>query len=788
MKKRFLLVALLTFAAACGAAGLAGCKTRAADPSGGTLGEPSHVHSYVTTTVEPKCGAEGYDSHVCECGEHYEDRYTNALKHELQNDKCVNCGKSATAGLNVVGGVLVDLGSAKDEKDILIPSSVCAIGEEAFVNSAAEYVTLPTSVSVIKQRGFWLSKIKSIVLTSITTLKKYAFAACSQLEEIDLCNVEIIEENVFSNCTSLTGVTLPATLTEIGSSLFNYCPLLESVTLDGGNRNFYAAGGCIIERATGRLITAVPSCEIPASGSVTEIADGAFNGAAGIEYFTVPAGVKKVGNGVFEGSDLKHLTIGKDVESISSASLSNLTGGIPPLESITVDKDNAKYYSAGNCLIERATKKLVFGCKNSVIPDDITEIGESAFHWCKGFKGELTVPKSVTKIGGYAFAQTGIRKLTTHITGSEAFSGCLSLTEVIIAEGATKIASTSFRGCNSLMRVTLPSTLTGIETDAFNYCYKLVEICNLSPLSLSAGSTANGKVAQYAKNIGTDKNAATKIEIDENWAYYVDGESVILLGYTGDDSEITLKSLQYKGKTASLDANVFAGLDVDSLTVNGINSFNANMFRYATRITNLIINASAETEFANRVFVRSIYDNITINGAEDVGGAFYDSKAKCVTLNGVKALNGNGDYYAFAFSENLEKIVLGEGLTEIGAYALYGCTKLSEVVLPATLKTIGDGAFYQDAALKSVTLPASLEKLGSFAFFDCGLKSLALPASVNEVGAYIVWNCPIESMNLPDGSWKVYLEREGETAGWYDAEFTFENVTEGLADGVWNKK
>ena len=74
------------------------------------------------------------------------------------------------------------------------------------------------------------------------------------------------------------------------------------------------------------------------------------------------------------------------------------------LKSITVEKGNKYYHSAGNCLIETASKTLIAGCRNSVIPTDgsVTSIGERTFFGCVSLTS-ITIPGSVTSIGEDAF-------------------------------------------------------------------------------------------------------------------------------------------------------------------------------------------------------------------------------------------------------------------------------------------------------------------------------------------------------------------------------------------------
>ena len=79
-------------------------------------------------------------------------------------------------------------------------------------------------------------------------------------------------------------------------------------------------------------------------------------------------------------------------------------GGCSGLTTITVDADNPIYDSRNNCnaIIETATKILLYGCKNTVIPSSVTSIGENAFNGCKGLTS-VTIPNSVTSIGYRAF-------------------------------------------------------------------------------------------------------------------------------------------------------------------------------------------------------------------------------------------------------------------------------------------------------------------------------------------------------------------------------------------------
>jgi hypothetical protein len=223
------------------------------------------------------------------------------------------------------------------------------------------------------------------------------FAGYSALTNITIPNsVTSIGSYAFWGCYILTSITIPSSVTNIEDNAFFSCGGLTSVNVASGNTVYRSENNCVIQIANNTLILGCKNSVIPAS--VTSIGVGAFGGSYDLTSITIPAGVTSIGSYVF----------------------SYCSG----LTSITVANGNTVYRSGGNCLIRIADNTLIVGCKNSVIPADVTSIGSYAFYGHTGLTS-ITIPAGVTSI------DVG------------AFSGCTGLTSVTFETGSN-ITSANF--------------------------------------------------------------------------------------------------------------------------------------------------------------------------------------------------------------------------------------------------------------------------------------------------------------------------------------------------------
>ncbi len=191
--------------------------------------------------------------------------------------------------------------------------------------------------------------------------------------------------------------------------------------------------------------------------SVAAIGEWAFNECSGLTSIIIPDSVTKIGYGAF-----------KDCSG---------------LESIIVENGNSEYDSRDNCnaIIETKTNKLISGCKNTIIPDTVTEIGYGAFSGC--CLRNAVIPNSVTTIGEFAFCGcssmiiVAIPESVTKI-GESAFADCSSLMGVVVPESKSviKIGNNAFAGCSGLTSVIIPNSVTEIGRFAFDGCCCLTKV------------------------------------------------------------------------------------------------------------------------------------------------------------------------------------------------------------------------------------------------------------------------------------------------------------------------
>lgn len=211
-----------------------------------------------------------------------------------------------------------------------------------------------------------------------------------------------------------------------------------------------------------------------------------------ITQAVVQDGVTGLGNGIFAGTNIKSIDIGKDVKSIGSGAFVSCT----KLESVTLPQGLTTIGSSAfngcsamtSCSIPNTVTEIAFRAFNDCkslssisLPYGLTEIIEQTFLGCSSLQ-TVTLAEGIESIGNFAFNSCPITSIeipgTVTTIGNGAFYQCKELTRVQINEGVETIGYEAFAKCEKLQEVILPTTIKDIGYRAFQYCY-LLESINL---------------------------------------------------------------------------------------------------------------------------------------------------------------------------------------------------------------------------------------------------------------------------------------------------------------------
>lgn len=467
-----------------------------------------------------------------------------------------------------------------------------------------------------------------------------------------------IGEDALKDNTTITSVTIPASVTEIGSNAFAGCTNLTIVNYAGDWSNLTIQSGnpAVQDAANAPLF----DFEFTPDNTAVIVTNYKYNGAAA--DVTIPSRyqgkpVTTIGHAAFFNSAVTSVTIPDSVTSISDEAFINC----PKLTNIS-------------------------------IPNSVTYIGFSAFSSCTSLKS-ITLPSSLSFISGALFL------------------GCSQLTTIHIPVSVTSIGNNAFADCPSLMTVTYPGSKTQWDDITKGRNSDVLEnhlICAMMEATFTADGESistqtidrGGKFTEPAAPSKENHTFAGWYNGDEKFDFDADttnAPNVLELVAKWEKSKYTVKFVSDHGSFADQTIEYGKLIETDKLTIPEVEGYTFDSW---------YTDATRTKEFD---FSTPITSNTTVYAkwtAKDYEVSFITEHGKTPTSQNVK-YNGTA---------NDPGTLTEEGYTFIGWYTNDTYTKEFNFSTPIT----GDTKVYAKWEKNAPVLPDTyaLNVSGAFVYVD----------------------------------------------------------------------
>ena len=591
--------------------------------------------------------------------------------------------------------------------NVYLGNKVIRIGNAAFGDcSALTSISLPTTLTTIDDLAFDCAGLTSITIpASVQSIGINPFHGCQSMTAInvDLGNAnylslngvlfdksftELIAYPIGKSSTyydvseglSIIGpwafrgshlqrVSLPSTLTEMGSLAFAENTSLTSITCiartppEINDYTFYST-----INNSGLTLTVPRGCA------------GAYQSAA---YWQAFSNIQEqyydfMVDGIYYNiidADQGYLEVTCKDDNYNSYS-----------GSVTIPE--RVYYHTRNFNVTAIGMHAFDDCANLTavtIPSTVTEIKRSAFYKCYSLS-EITLPENLTSIGVYAFYD------------------CFSLGNVVIPDGVMYLETYAFAHCSSsnFTEVTIPSSVLSLGYGVFYGCEHLEKV------------TIGKNVTFIGDMVFHDCSALNKV------ICHAFTPPEISSG-TFDESHYTSVLLRVPQASRSLYQTAMYWKNFTNMAVMSY-SFEVDGIYYNITSTGQVEVTYATADYNTYSGVVNIPEQVTYNGMTYTVTAIGNNAFKnCRSLTQVTIPNTVTRIkdYAFHYCTALTHVDIPNSVTTIGNNAFWLCMGLEEVVIPNSVTTVGSMAFRNCSALTSVVIGENVTSIGSTCFYYC---------------------------------------------------------------------
>ena len=531
------------------------------------------------------------------------------------------------------------------------------------------------------------SDIKKISIeTGVRSIGIYAFSGCAFSEVTIPNSVTEIGANAFFYCSSLSYVKIPRSVTKMGDRVFYMCNKLKTAGPIGGGYDIEFGWTESISDYAFFQCTSLVSVSIPES--ITSIGSSAFYQCCSLTNITIPDSVISIGRGAFSAcSSLTNVMIGCGTTSIESLAFSNCEN----LTDIFVADNNQNYEAIDGVLFTKNGTELICcpGGKSGeyLVPEGVSIIGEWAFYRCLKLES-IKIPNSVISIGAGAFdscsslTSVNIPNNVTSI-GDCTFIACSNLQSITIPGGVTSIGGWAFDSCSCLTEIRFLGAAPEMENDCFLHVTATAYYpANDPSWTEDVMQDYGGTLIWVAYTPGSEILASGVC--GDNLTWTLDDAGTLTISGTGDMWDLyncadvpwynqcsSIKCVMFDSRVTSIGTNAFYNCgNLESVTIPaGVTSIGEFSFS-CTGLTSVTLPVG-----------------VTIIG----DAAFLECRSlTSVTIpSSVTIIDGR----AFLDCISLTRVTIPDSVTMINTLAFSGCSSLTRIIFEGEAPYFGQDCF-----------------------------------------------------------------------------------------------